>query len=259
MKTVKFLSLALASSFVLFSCKNSEKSIPDTDLTNDLALVETDVIEENSSETFLYVTASTGLSLREYANLKSEKLAVMPYGTKIKVIAAEENPTMTIAGIKGGMDQIEYNHKKGFAFNGYLSRFFPPEVDISAKGYAKDLKEVFPKVSFTETTGGTASEPTNTETLSLPTSQWHEAFYIAQRLFEFPSEFVFPNPKGKNSQIIKDSKPKKNVWVSELHISRKDDVLTKIEYLYKSKGFESKVTISQEDEMMKIKKVELVK
>ena len=71
----------------------------------------------------MYVTSISGLSLRAYANLQSEKLAVMPYGTKVKVVSLEKNPTMKVGDIVGGMNEVEYNHKKGFAFNGYLSKY----------------------------------------------------------------------------------------------------------------------------------------
>jgi len=183
----------------------------------------------------------------------------MPYGTKVKVISAEKNATMNIGGIKGGMNEVEFNHKKGFAFNGYLSKYFPPERDISAKGYTNELKRIFPEVIFTESNGGTASNPSNTETIVLPEAQWHEAFFMAQRLFDFPKEFDFPIPKGKNTQTITDGKPKRDVWVSQLEITRKDNVLKKIEYVYKSKKFDSKVIIFKESGTMKISRTEMVK
>ncbi|MEZ4778017.1 MAG: hypothetical protein R2786_01375 [Flavobacteriaceae bacterium] len=46
---------------------------------------------------------------------------------------------------------MAFNHKEGFAFNGYLSKYFPPERDISVKGYASELQKQFPEVVFTET------------------------------------------------------------------------------------------------------------
>jgi len=267
MKTVKIVSLAFVSTFVLFSCKDAKTSPSEVELISEkeIALAET-ALEENPNDSYLYVTASTGLSLREYANLQSEKLAVMPYGTRVKVIASEENSTMRIGEIKGGMDEIEFNQKKGFAFNGFLSKYFPPEKGISTKGYAEELKGDFPKVLFTETTGGTASKPTNTETLIIPESEWHEAFYIAQQLFNFPKEFVFPSSKGKEFQVIKEKMFQNNTsttlstssWTSELQITRKDNALTKIECVYKNKGFSKLVTITKEGNKMKISKTEIV-
>jgi len=256
MKTVKFLSLALVCSIAFISCKNETTTTQNEIDSNNLAIAETTI--PDTSVSYLYVTASTGLSLREYNNLQSDKIGLMPYGTKVKVISTEENPTMTVGGIKGGMDEIEFNHKKGFAFNGYLSKFFPPERDISAKGYAEELQHEYKGVIYSETNGGTVSAPTNTEALLLPTNQWHEAFYIAKELFDFPSEFKFPKQKGKDHKVIQDKKPKKEVWVSELHITRKDNLLQTIEYKYKAKKFESTVTIIKDGEKMKISKTEKV-
>jgi hypothetical protein len=268
MNTVKIVSFALISTLVLFSCKNEEKTNPETPKTseNDLALVEITPSDDISTNDYLYVTATTGLSLREYANLQSEKLAVMPFGTRVKVIASEKNPTMKVGEIKGGMDEIEYNQKKGFAFNGFLSRYFPPEKGISAKRYVEKLKESFSKVVYSETTGGTASKPINSEVLALPNTQWHEAFYMAQQLYNFPKEFKFPSSKGKEFQILKEKKHQKDTsnklstssWTSELQISRKEDTFTKIEYVYKNKGFSKTVTIVKVDDVMKILSTEKV-
>src|SRR5690606_37348851 len=142
------------------------------------------------------VTAVSGLTLRAFPNLQSEKLAVMPLGTKVKIVKAESETTMNVGGIDGAMDEVEYNNKKGFAFNGFMSKFSPPAEDASAKNYAEELKKDFSKVNYSEATGGTASKPTKTETLILPTDKWHEAFFTAQQLFAIPKSFAFPNPKG---------------------------------------------------------------
>ena len=254
MKKVVF-SLLVAS-IVIVSCKN-ESPEPKTDNSvNDIAFADTAMVE--ASPEYMYVTATSGLSLREFNNLNSERLAKMPYGTKVKVIKPEKNLTMNVGGIKGGMNEIEFNQKKGFAFNGYLSKFFPPERDSKAKVYAEELQTFFPSVMYSESVAGTASKPSNTETLVIPTTQWHEAFFIAQQLFDFPKEFDFPNPKGKDEEVIADSKPKRGVWTSELRISREENILQKIEYIYKAKGFVSSITITKESETMKIEKTEVV-
>lgn len=255
MKKVVFLSL-LATSVAFVSCKETPQDPQTTPEVKDLAIAETAV--NTPKETYLYVNAATGLSLREYNNLSSEKLAIMPYGTKVQVITAEEKPTMTVGGIKGGMHEVSYNHKKGYAFNGYLSRFFPPEEDIKPAIYAEDLKGQFPKVIFTETTGGTATKPSNTETLVLPNATWHEGYFIAQRLFKIPREFTFPPHTGKSAQKIKNPKPSSRVRVSELNIERKDKTLQKIKYTHASDGFGYTVTITQEGENIKLERTEVV-
>jgi hypothetical protein len=256
MKKVVFSFLTVAFVTLFVSCKETPKD-PQTDVSvNDLAIADSN--SESVTTDHLYVTAQSGLSLRAFNNLNSQKLAVIPYGTKIKVITPEEQPTMTVGGIQGGMHEVEFNHKKGFAFNGYLSKFFPPEQDISVKGYAEELQQLFPKVTYTEAVGGTASKPSTSEAITIPTTQWHEAFFIAQRLFDFPKEFDFPNPKGKDEHVIKDKMPKKDVWVSELQISRKENALQKIVYAYKAENLSSTVTITQEGEQMKIDRTEII-
>ncbi len=260
MKNTAFNIATLAILLVFASCKkeNNETFVSDADMAMSIPEVAPEEIIEETTE-FLYITAPSGLSLRAYGNLQSEKLARMPYGTRVKVVAAEKNATMSVGGIKGGMDEIEFNHKKGFAFNGYLSKYFPPERNISAKGYASELAELFPEVVYTATVGGTVVAPSNTESIELPDAKWHEAFYMAQRLFDFPKEFTFPHPKGKNTDTIFDGKPKKGVWISQLEVTRADNELEKIEYVYGSEKYDSKVTIEKVGDVMKISKTELVK
>ena len=253
MKNAALFLLALSSAIVLTSCKNDLKN---TDSTTDLAVVDTLITETVPDH--LYVTAVSGLSLREHNNLQSEKLAVMPLGTKVKIINTVKESTMNIGGISGAMDKVEFNNKVGFAFNGFLSKFFPPEPDVTAKSYAEDLKKEFPSVSYSEATGGTASKPTNSEILILPTSRWHEAFFTAQQLFKIPKEFAFPNPKGSNQETQKSGTAKKTVLTSELQISRNNNVLQKIEYNYRTKNFGYTVTITQNGENMKLERKEIV-
>src|SRR5690606_8477950 len=159
MKTVAFSILVLAASTFLFSCKNTPNEQTET---------ATDVVDSLATETaskIKYVTAVSGLTLREEPNLQSKKLDVMPLGTKVKIITTNEENTMSVGGIDGAMDEIEYNGQKGYAFNGFLSKFSPPGEGASSKYYAEKLSEEFPQVQFSETTGGTASKPTKTETL----------------------------------------------------------------------------------------------
>jgi hypothetical protein len=125
------------------------------------------------------------------------------------------------------------------------------------KNYVEELKKDFPKVSYFEATGGTASKPTKTETLILPTNKWHEAFFTAQQLFGIPRQFAFPNPKGANSETQQNNDKKKGDFISELQISRNENVLQKIVYTYKTTGFGYTVTITKEAEGMKLEKVEV--
>jgi len=263
MKKVVLLLIITISAPSLYSCKEevsktSEKSqndpltIPEAQLA--LATESSEAVSTEAA--YKYVTATSGLSLRAFNNLQSDKVGKMPYGSKVKVIHSESKNTMNVSGIRGAMDEVEFNHKTGFAFNGYLSRYFPPDRDMHAKAYAEELRVHFPEVQFSEIHKGTVSKPITQETLSLPKAQWHEAFFIAQQLFEIPSEFEFPRSEGKDLEVIQDQKPKKDIWESKLEITRKDDVLQKIAYLYSSKKFHSQVFVEKEGTTIKITKIE---
>jgi len=251
MKTAAFSILALAGFTFLFSCKNDVKN------TEETQTVVTDTIPKETTPESMYVSAVSGLTLRAFPNLQSEKLAVMPLGTKVKIVKAEGKATMNVGGIDGAMDEVEYNNKKGFAFNGFMSKFFPPTANSSSKTYAEELKKEFPNVTHSEVKGGTVSKPTLTETLVLPTDKWHEAFFTAQQLFNIPKEFAFPNPKGSNSETQQNGNKKKTDFLSELQISRNDNELQKIVYNYKTEGFGYTVSITKGSAGMKIEKVEV--
>ena len=261
MKILKILSLALVSIALFLSCKNEEnpstKNIINSE--DDIAIIDLITDDKNTEIDYLYVTSTSGLSLREYANLQSEKLAIMPYGTKVKIISSESKPTMKVGEISGGMDHIEFNHKKGFAFNGYLSQYFPPEKGISAKKYGEELLLLFPTVNYSETISGNASNPINTEILALPEMQWHKAFYMAQQLFNIPKEFLFPSLKGTDKEVVLGGELKKESRVSELQITRKNELLSKIKYKYKNKGFTKIVSIYKEGGKIIIENVEEIK
>ncbi len=249
MKKATF-TFALLAIVLLSACKNEN-----TETAQISEATINDVVVEapkKSDLEYLYVTATSGLSLREFDNLNSEKLAVMPYGTKVKLKLIEENETMNVGGIKGGMHQVEYNNKTGYAFNGYLSEFFPPEKNAKAEFYIDDLKATHPRATFTETVGGTASNPTNTETVLLPTNKWHEAYYIAQKLYDIPLALAFPNPKGRDNQTITNPKKPEYLFSSELKIEREADQLKAITYHQAGEGYGSNVTITPEGDMMKI-------
>jgi hypothetical protein len=248
MKKVAFSIVALAVITFLSACKN-DKTETSTEDSKELAVAET---PSETLETYLYVTAPSGLTLREHNNLNSEKLAVMPYGTRVKTITPETQNTMTVGGIAGGMNKVEYNNKEGFAFNGFLSKFFPPEKGMKAEMYVEDLQMKFPSASFTETNGGTASNPSNSEIVILPTQNWHDAFYIAQKLYDIPSAFTFPEPSGRDSQTIKNSKKPEYLFLSDLQIERKDNSFEKIHYVQIGEGHGSNVILTKEGKNMKI-------
>ncbi len=250
---MKSISLSLLITLALLftvSCKNDIKQ----DETQETA---TDTIAKETTPDYLYVTAVSGLTVRKEPNLQSEKLAVMPLGTKVKILNPETKTTMTVGGIVGAMDQVEYNGMEGYAFNGFMSPFpSPPAQQAVAKTYAEDLKQVFPQAEYSESTGGTASKPTKTQVLLLPTSKWHEAFFMAQQLYGIPHQFAFPNPRGANSETQINNNRKPGDLTNELHISRNNNTLQKIEYTHKTRNFGYTVSVTQEGDRMRIERVE---
>lgn len=251
MKTAAFSIITISLFLFLISCKDEVKN------TDEVDTVVTDTIPQKTAPESMYVTAVSGLTLREHPNLQSAKLAVMPLGTKINIVNAETQTTMNVGGIDGAMDEVEFNNKKGFVFNGFISKFFPPEPNAVSKDYADDLKKDFPSVEYSEATGGTASKPTKTETLIVPTEKWNEAFFMAQQLFNIPKNFAFPNPKGSNNETQQNGNKKKNDYLSELQISRNANQLQKITYNYKTQGFGYSITISEDPKGMKLEKTEV--
>ena len=214
--------------------------------------------QDQQETTSLYVTASSGLSLREYNNLNSTKMAIMPYGAKIEVVTLESNNTMNIRGVKGGMHQVSYNNKVGFAFSGYLSKLFPPENGTTAEAYITDLKYSHPEASFLRCDGGTASQPDMTETILLPTNQWHEAYAVAKKLYNIPSGFAMPNPKGRELQTITRGNKDTEV-INALQVKRSQDSLIEIVWFYTDLDLGQYVRINQENGLMKIEYYEVIK
>ena len=236
---------------LLVGCENEKNDFKKTQENAEL-ISEATQIATVPVDDYMFVTAVSGLSLREYNNLDSEKLAIMPYGTKLKIINIEENETMNVAGIRGGMNEVEYNNKRGFAFTGYLSTLFPPEKNGQAEQYIEDLKATHAAALYNRVVGGTASNPTESVTVVLPTNKWHEAFSISQRLFDIPTAFAFPNPKGRDSQTINNPKKPEFIFVSDLKVERLNNELQKITYFQSGEGYGSTVTITKVGETMKV-------
>ena len=247
MKTKALAIAALIAITFFTSCK--EKLPQQTEIA--LTQISAQSPPEKKTAT-LYVTAASGLSLRQYNNLKSQKLAVMPYGTKVEIVSLEANNTMNIRGVKGGMHQVLYNNKTGFAFSGYLSELFPPEPGANPKMYIADLQNTHPSASITELVGGTASEPSSTETLLIPTTKWHEAYLIAQKLYDIPRDFAMPDPQGRDAQVINSPNTPLEALVLELQVTRLDNTLVEIVYNYTTSNFKQHLTIQKQDGMMRI-------
>ena len=198
MKKVAFFIATFVTITAFTSCKDKQTELEAAPENKDLAVADT---TPESTETDFYVTAPSGLTLREFNNLNSEKLAVMPYGTKVKVLTPEKANTMTVGGIKGGMNEVEFNNKTGFAFNGFLSKFFPPEKGAKAKMYVEDLQKknflrhLIPKVLEALL----ADRATQKPLFYLPKTGMTD-FTLPKKLYKIPMEFRFSKSKGKRQR-----------------------------------------------------------
>jgi uncharacterized protein YgiM (DUF1202 family) len=88
-----------------------------------------------------YVTAKSGLSLREGKNLNAKLLVKIPYGTKISVNYPDEIEEITIDGMDAAWAKTTYGGKSGYVVNAYLIPWPPP------KATAKTMKQYLPQVS----------------------------------------------------------------------------------------------------------------
>ena len=243
-----FLSVFLF--ITMSSCKDEVKSSPP-------ATIKVNDTITKSSPKYLYVTAVSGLTMRSLPNLESEKLTVMPLGSKVHLLSSDSKDNINVGGIDGTMVEIEFDSKKGYAFSGFLSEFLSAEGYSSAKIYAEDLKQEFPNIIYVDSITGQTSNPSKTESLILPTEDWHKAFFTAQQLFGIPKGFAFPAPKGANRETQNDRHKPSTATISELNIFRSANRLQKIEYIYKTKQQGYQVTISKEGKSLKMTKAEL--
>ncbi|MFM2267978.1 MAG: hypothetical protein RL757_1419 [Bacteroidota bacterium] len=86
----------------------------------------------NANET-AYVWANAGLNMREQPDAKSKKITVLPFAAKIIILEqmgakipfeVEEFEGFTV---KGYWISVKFGEKKGWVFDGFLSKFTPPK------------------------------------------------------------------------------------------------------------------------------------
>ncbi|WP_375558675.1 hypothetical protein ACE193_13070 [Bernardetia sp. OM2101] len=140
MKTT-YLLLFLASTFIALT----SFSIP----TNSISKMnETECVIEKDT---LNIMASHGIYLRDSANLTSNKLAKLPYATKL-ILLNQDTISMEITvqetkyfEIKGRMQKVKVisqidslNNLEGYVFDGYLTKFPVPVLNYEIKREKND-------------------------------------------------------------------------------------------------------------------------
>jgi len=194
--------------------------------------------EQDSQLEYRYVMVPNGLSLRATNTLDSEKLAVMPFKSKVVLLEEASDKPIEVEHIKGGMHKIRYEGQTGFAFSGFLSQLpLPQEEEQSTEDYIATLKEQFPDVTFESKANDPEFHEGSTVTFTLPATNWHEAFYIVSAMYQSPKTLGFPKPSGPELETIEDPEKPQEVWDSFLTVTRENNSFKKIEYDYRAEGF----------------------
>ncbi|MCB1173741.1 MAG: SH3 domain-containing protein [Leptospiraceae bacterium] len=75
----------------------------------------------------MYVTARSGLVIRADSSTNADKLGLVPFGTKVKVLE-QSDKLLTVSGKQGHWTRIEYDGQVGWSFGGFLSAT-PPAAE----------------------------------------------------------------------------------------------------------------------------------
>lgn len=243
MSILKSVSITCVFSLLFISCDEEKKT--------EKPVAETEKIEiPESLPDSMYVIAPSGLLLRNEANLQSDQLAKMPYGTLVRVLQRPENSTIEVANIEGNMIQIKYNDITGYAFNGYLTRFKVPQNLESTSNYAERLMADFSNVTTGDSVG-------NLNEISIPAGSWSEAFLITKQLFDIPAEYNFPGLSGPDNSNMKSQQ--KHDFSSILEAKRTSNALTQITYREEAATDSREVQITKNGNLYTLKEIKITK
>ncbi len=88
----------------------------------------------------LYILASSGLNMRDQPSKTGKAVVLVPYGGFIKLTHTTQKSEV-IDNISGNWIEADFNGKKGFLFDGYLTTLKPPVKDETLVVYADRLFE----------------------------------------------------------------------------------------------------------------------
>jgi len=245
---MKFLtSLVLVSLFAFVSCQDSSKKNQST-AESPILYAEAILESPTAKNANLYVTAGSGLSLRQGTNLKSKKILTIPYGSQIEHLSSPEHTTMTVAGITGDMLQVEYQGAKGFVFSGYLSSLAPPLEEENVEQYAKRLSTPEHVIPVTKTKNPKGEAFGLTTSIELPAKSWGEAYLLGQTLFDIPKSIAV-DLTNSSKATLSNPKKRSKTKIDEVVISRDDkNQVNAITYSYALRDYSRTVTITYNNE-----------
>ena len=206
-----------------------------------------------------YVIAPNGLSLRKENTLKSEKITVLPLGSKLFLLKEAKDNSIEVENIKGGMHKVSYNGVTGYCFSGYLSPLYLPNEEQATEEYLYELKKYYPKITLESKPTSPDFHEGNIDTFTLPASSWHEIFYLVRGIYLLPKSFSYPNPSGPDEEIIEEPNKPEEVWSSSMTFTRTDNTLENITYYYRAEGFGYSIEITKaENEFFSIQHLAFV-
>lgn len=213
--------------------------------------------KEDTPLSQFYITAGSGLSLREASNLNSKKILTIPYGGEVSLLSTPEHTSMTVDGITGNMVEVSYQGAKGFVFSGYLSTLSPPLDSETVQEYAKRLSTPERPITVSKIKNAKGDEFGLITSIELPAKSWGEAFSIARSLFDVPKGIQVDLTNTTKSLVINKNKRDKTK-TDEVTVTRNDqNLLQKITYSYVMRGYTRTVTITKKDALFSISEVEV--
>ncbi|WP_299883780.1 hypothetical protein [uncultured Lacinutrix sp.] len=251
MKKATLLSIVITC-ILFFGCKNETQKIENIEELNQIPQKEkdpldsiTEIQEKDLANAYFYVLAPNGLLLRKSDNLNSEKILTIPFGEKVKQKSLIYTANLTVENIHGSMMEVIYNGVTGYVFSGFLSPFAMPIKEEPIKDYINRLKEVHSNISFKENPTDPDFHEGTEETITLPTKNWHEAFYIAKASYNIPLSLIFPGHNGLKKETINQEDKEDYIWSSVLMVSRNEKKLDTIQYNWRTEGGGYWVTITK--------------
>lgn len=112
---------------------------PEDDESDNQDSLDSAVNANMNIEKYMWVTAEEGLNLREYPQINSNKIDLMPHGAEV-IIKNNEKVKDTIGKTKGNWINIVYNDKEGWAFDAYLQNLIGS--DDSDEGDVETAKNI---------------------------------------------------------------------------------------------------------------------
>lgn len=244
MKIQLILTSALIVSSLL-SCDTSQERKELLSETQLLASSQPELVI-TPTETYYYVNASSGLSLRSGTNLTSKKILTLPYGAQVQFVSAPPHTQMIVSGTTGEMIEVNYQGATGFAFNGYLTSLAPPQNNESIEAYSKRISTPQRPVFIKKEVNEKGKDYGMTTSIDIPAKGWNEVYKIAQQLFQLPKSINPDFTTQKTTTTILNKNKRDRTQIDELTIKAQENgSIENLTYSYNLRDYKRKVIISK--------------